>query len=283
LEIIKSYKSMQQYADRIRSKQETIALVPTMGFFHKGHLSLMKKAKEVSNHLVVSLFVNPTQFAPDEDFDSYPRDTERDLALAEKESVNVMFMPEREELYSSEFQTYVNLEKLPNHLCGLSRPTFFRGVATVVSKLFNIIKPHYAIFGQKDFQQLAVIRQMVKDLNFDIEIIGVPTFRESDGLAMSSRNKYLDSNQRKTALCLFQSLEKAFALVQAGETDPTRIIAKATSLIESHAKTSIDYIKICDPITIEDVAVIKKRALMALAVNVGKTRLIDNRILEIKT
>ena len=279
MEIIKSYKSMQQYADQIRNKQETIALVPTMGFFHEGHLSLMKKAKAVSNCLVVSLFVNPTQFAPDEDFDSYPRDAERDLALAEKEGVNVMFMPERDEIYSSEFQTYVNLEKLPNHLCGLSRPTFFRGVTTVVSKLFNIIKPHYAIFGQKDFQQLAIIRQMVKDLNFDIEIIGVPTFREPDGLAMSSRNKYLDSDQRETALCLFQSLEKAFALIQAGETNPEKIIEQATRLIESRAKTSIDYIKICDPVTLEDVVSIKGKSLMALAVNVGKTRLIDNRIL----
>lgn len=283
MEIIKSYKSMQQYADQIRSKQETIALVPTMGFFHEGHLSLMKKAKAVSNCLVVSLFVNPAQFAPDEDFDSYPRDTERDLSLAEKEGVSVMFMPERNEIYSPEFQTYVNLEKLPNHLCGLSRPTFFRGVTTVVSKLFNIIKPHYAIFGQKDFQQLAIIRQMVKDLNFDIKIIGVPTFREPDGLAMSSRNKYLDSDQRETALCLFQSLEKAFALIQAGETNPGKIIEEATGLIESRAKTSIDYIKICDPVTLEDVVSIKGKALMALAVNVGKTRLIDNRILIRKT
>lgn len=270
---------MQECSDRSRRQGKTIAFVPTMGFLHEGHLSLIRKGRELGDELVVSIFVNPTQFAPGEDFESYPRDLNRDLELAQREGADVIFAPDEIELYSDEFQTYVNLEKLPNHLCGISRPTFFRGVATVVTKLFNIVKPHIAIFGEKDYQQLVVIRRMVQDLNFDIEIVGSPTVREPDGLAMSSRNSYLAPEQRINALCLYKSLIKAKTLVENGITDATRIIAEASELIRSHPETKIDYITICDPETLNDMKTIDRPALMALAVFVGKTRLIDNILL----
>jgi len=233
----------------------------------------------LAEELVLSIFVNPTQFGPNEDLDSYPRDMERDLALAEKEGVDTVFTPTPEELYGENFQTYVNLEKLPHHLCGLARPVFFRGVATVVSKLFNIVKPHVAIFGQKDIQQLAVIRQMVKDLNFDIDIIGAPTVRESDGLAMSSRNAYLSEEERTPALSLYKSLQQAKTHITPGKTDAKKILEDTARFIESFEGTEIDYAKICDPQTLDDVSVITGPVLMALAVKVGKTRLIDNMVI----
>jgi len=254
-------------------------LVPTMGFFHEGHLSLMRKGREFGDDLVISIFVNPAQFGPQEDFESYPRDLERDLQLARKIGVDAVFTPDGLELYPEGFQTYIELEKLPNHLCGLSRPVFFKGVATVVAKLFNIVKPHVAIFGEKDYQQLTVIRRMVRDLNFDIKIIGGPTVREPDGLAMSSRNNYLTPKQRTSALTLYKSLVKAKDLLKNGVKDAGEIIQAATKLITSHPETGIDYISICDPESLDDIKTIEKPALMALAVNVGKTRLIDNMIL----
>lgn len=250
-----------------------------MGFFHDGHLSLMKKGRELSDELVISIFVNPTQFGPQEDFESYPRDLERDLQLAKKAGVDIVFTPDKLELYPGGFETHIELEKLPNHLCGLSRPVFFKGVATVVAKLFNIVKPHIAIFGEKDYQQLTVIRQMVHDLNFDIEIVGGPTERETDGLAMSSRNNYLTEKQRPSALTLYKSLIKATELVKRGVKDAEEIIQIATGLITSHPETRIDYISICDPENLEDIKTIDKPAVMALAVNVGRTRLIDNMML----
>jgi pantoate--beta-alanine ligase len=250
-----------------------------MGFLHEGHLSLMRKGRELGGDLVISIYVNPTQFSPQEDFESYPRDLERDLQLAEEVGVDVVFTPDNQELYLNEFQTYVELEKLPNHLCGLSRPVFFKGVATVVAKLFNIVKPHVAIFGEKDYQQLTVIRQMVQDLNFDIDIIGGPTVRESDGLAMSSRNNYLTAKQRPSALALYKSLLKATELVKNRVKNAEEIIQAATRLITAYPETGIDYISICDPKNLEDIKTIDQPALMALAVKVGKTRLIDNMIL----
>jgi pantoate--beta-alanine ligase len=270
---------MQAYVNRLISEGKSIAFVPTMGFLHEGHLALMREGRKRGDVLVVSIFVNPTQFGEGEDFDSYPRDLERDFDLARKENVDVVFTPDRSGLYESEFQTYVNLEKLPKHLCGISRPIFFQGVATVVTKLFNIVKPNVAIFGQKDYQQLAVIRRMVRDLNFDIEIVGVPTVREPDGLAMSSRNNYLKSEERTAALSLFKSLDKAQKLCNEGVMDGDRIINEATKLIDSHENTEIDYISICDPDTLEDIKTIDSPVVMALAVKVGKTRLIDNMIL----
>lgn len=270
---------MQEYSDRVRRLDKTIAFVPTMGYLHEGHLSLIREGRKIGDCLVVSIFVNPVQFAPGEDFEDYPRDLQRDLELARKNGADVMFTPDDKELYSNGFQTYVNLKELPNHLCGISRPIFFSGVATVVTKLFNIIKPHFAIFGQKDYQQLSIIRQMVCDLNFDIEIIGAETVREHDGLAMSSRNVYLTSEQRNSALCLYKSLQKAQALLSSGINDSKKIIDSASEIIKSGTNTEIDYIAICDPKTLIDIKKIDGQALMALAVKVGKTRLIDNMIL----
>jgi len=270
---------MQEYSDCMRRLEKTIAFVPTMGFLHEGHLSLMREGRKIGDSLVVSIFVNPIQFAPGEDFEDYPRNLERDLDLARKNSADVVFTPDDKELYSKDFQTHVNLKELPNHLCGSSRPTFFSGVATVVAKLFNIVKPHFAIFGRKDYQQLAVIREMVCDLNFDIEIIGAETVREPDGLAMSSRNVYLTPEQRNSALCLYKSLQKAQDLLSSGIKDSGKIIDTASEIIKSNTDTEIDYIAICDPQTLVDIKKIDGQALMALAVRVGKMRLIDNMIL----
>lgn len=279
IDIITSAKAFQEHADETRKHGRTIAFVPTMGFFHEGHLALLREGRKRADELVLSIFVNPTQFGPNEDFEAYPRDLERDLDFVKKEGVNSVFNPTVDELYGKEFQTYVNLEKLPQHLCGISRPVFFRGVATVVSKLFNIVKPHIAIFGQKDYQQLAIIRKMVNDLNFDIDIIGVPTVREPDGLAMSSRNAYLLPGERPAASSLYKSLQKAKAQVQNGIIDANRIIDDARQLIMSYPEAAIDYINICDPKTLEDVHIIQGAVVMALAVKIGRTRLIDNIIL----
>lgn len=256
-----------------------IAFVPTMGFLHEGHLALLREGRRLSDDLILSIFVNPTQFAPGEDYESYPRNFEKDLELARRAGVDVVFSPTREELYGNRFQTYISLENLPKHLCGLSRPTHFKGVATVVAKLFHIVKPHIAIFGQKDFQQLAIIKQMAMDLNFDIEIRGVPTVREKDGLAMSSRNAYLTPEQRKTALCLYSSLVKSRERIQKGEKNASILIQEMSSDIGSRFETEIDYISICDCDTLDEVDQIKGPILIALAVKVGKTRLIDNMVI----
>ncbi len=271
---------MQVTSEKIRRQGQTISFVPTMGFLHDGHLSLLREGRKLGDYLILSIFINPTQFGPGEDLEAYPRDTEKDLDLAGKEGVDLVFMPDADMLYGKKFQTYVQLEKLPHYLCGVSRPTHFRGVATVVTKLFNIIKPHIAIFGQKDFQQLAVIRQTVSDLNFDIEIKGIPTVRESDGLAMSSRNAYLTPDQRSSAICLYKSLGKAATLVRKGEKNSSVIIDKTIDFIRSYPETRIDYVSVCDPDTIENVDTIDRPVLMALAVFIGKTRLIDNMILD---
>jgi len=280
IEVISSVKDMQQHSDRIRALGRTIAFVATMGYLHEGHLSLIRKGRELGDDLVVSIFVNPAQFAPGEDFEAYPRDPERDLALIEKEKADAIFFPDTQELYPEGFQTYVELEKLPKHLCGISRPIFFTGVATVVAKLFSIVKPHLAVFGEKDYQQLTIIRRMVQDLNFDITIIGQPTIREPDGLAMSSRNTYLSPAQRPAALSLFNALNNADARVKGGINDAEKIIKEAFDLITSYPDTTIDYISICDPETLDDVNTIETPVLMALAVKVGTTRLIDNMILK---
>ena len=279
MDIINSATDMQARSNRIRNLHQTIGFVPTMGFLHEGHLTLLREAKKRADDVVLSIFVNPTQFGPNEDLDKYPRSLERDLALAEKEGVNAVFTPQKDGLYGDNYQTYVKLESLPNHLCGLSRPVHFRGVATIVTKLFNIVKPHVALFGEKDFQQLAVIRQMVQDLNFDIDVVGVPTVRESDGLAMSSRNTYLSETQRVSALSLSKALDMAKARVQEGETDASKILDDMTTFIHNHPGTRIDYAVICDPQTLEGVTHIDRPVLFALAVMVGKTRLIDNKVL----
>jgi len=270
---------MQAHSDRMRRQGKTIVFVPTMGFLHEGHLSLLETGKAHGDHLVLSIFVNPTQFAAGEDFASYPKSFEKDARAAENQGVDVLFAPEATGLYEPGYETYVSLESLPNHLCGLSRPTHFRGVATVVAKLFNIVKPHVAIFGEKDFQQLAVIRRMTRDMNFDIKIMGAPIVREPDGLAMSSRNTYLKPEQRPAALSLYKSLVLARKMVASGETGAAAIIEAARNLILSFPDTAIDYVAICDPDTLEDMDSLDRPALMALAVRVGSCRLIDNMVL----
>lgn len=270
---------MTLWSDHLRQKAQTIALVPTMGYLHKGHLALMKEGYRLADKVVISIFVNPTQFGPGEDFSSYPRDFDRDCALAKDAGVDIVFTPDAQDIYPQGFDTFISQEKLSGHLCGMSREGHFNGVMTVVAKLFNIVAPHFAIFGEKDFQQLAVIRKMTKDLNFNIQIIGHPTVREPDGLAMSSRNAKLNSEQRTTALSLITSLRKAKKRVKDNTSDPNQLIKDATDLILSYPDTKIDYIKICDSETLEDVSTIDRPVLMALAVKVGETRLIDNMIL----
>ncbi len=281
IEIIESSQQMQARSEGIRLSGKKIGLFPTLGFLHEGHLELIRQVRKRSDYVVMSLFVNPIQFGPNEDFEKYPRDTEGDLKKAKSEGVDMVFMPPVNEMYPAGFQSVVRVDNITKHLCGKSRPGHFEGVTTVVAKLFNITKPHMAVFGQKDFQQLAVIRRMVKDLNMDIEIIGVPTVREPDGLAMSSRNKYLNPEERKSALSLKKAMGMANRLAGEGETDTSKIISSIRELILSFPFTNIDYISICDPDTLEDINLLKEQSLLALAVKVGGTRLIDNCMINI--
>ncbi|MFO7495811.1 MAG: pantoate--beta-alanine ligase [Desulfobacterales bacterium] len=279
MEIIRDIPSMQARAEALRAEGQTIAFVPTMGYLHEGHLSLMREGRRRCDVLVVSIFVNPTQFGPGEDLDTYPQDLAGDTRRCQEVGADIVFTPGRDSLYSPGFQTYVSLQRLPEHLCGLSRPVFFRGVATVVTKLFNIVRPHVAIFGKKDYQQLIIIRRLAADLNFNIDVVGAPTVREPDGLAMSSRNAYLKAEERPAALTLYRSLQQAQTMVRDGERDATRIIAAARGMIEAHPAALIDYVRICDPHTLDDVAAVAQPVLMALAVKVGAARLIDNAVL----
>ena len=279
MEIIDSIHEMQKASNKLRREGKRIAFVPTMGFLHAGHLSLMREAKKHSDILVISIFVNPAQFGPTEDLDSYPKSMESDLAKAKAVGVDMVFTPTKDQIYPEGFETYVQLERLPHHLCGLSRPVFFKGVTTVVTKLFHIVKPHVAIFGEKDFQQLAIIRRMVKDLNMDIEIIGGALVRENDGMAMSSRNSYLSEAERKEALRLSQSLAKAQEMVADGERNSAALSAMASAHIGDCPMAEIDYISLCDPDTLTEVETLTGPTLMALAVMIGTTRLIDNAVL----
>jgi pantoate--beta-alanine ligase len=250
-----------------------------MGFLHEGHLALVRKAKELGDKVVVSIFVNPLQFGPSEDFREYPRDLERDKNLLQKEGVDALFVPNAEEMYPPDFQTYVEVTKLTKGLCGAFRPGHFKGVTTVVLKLFNIVQPDIAIFGEKDYQQLQVIKQMVKDLNLDIKIVGHPTVRETDGLAMSSRNTYLSPLEKKSALSLYKALLLAEKLIKEGEKEAKKIKKELEEFIYSFPFTRVQYIELVDPETLEPVEIIDKPVLCALAVYVGKARLIDNKII----
>ncbi len=270
---------MQQEADRLLRNGAVIVLVPTMGYLHEGHLTLMREGRKRGDILMVSIFVNPMQFGPTEDLDSYPRDLKRDFHLAESVGADIVFVPEARQMYTKGYQTFVDLAFLPNHLCGLSRPGHFRGVATVVTKLFNIVRPQIAVFGEKDYQQLAIIRQMVRDLNINIEIVGVPTVREPDGVAMSSRNSYLSEKERDSAPSLFRGLQHAQKKLSEGIRDARTLIGETGDFIGSYPWTRKDYVVLCDPATLEDVEQVDRPTLMALAVWVGKTRLIDNAIL----
>ena len=279
IRIITSIDDMQQQARGLLRSGKTIAFVPTMGYLHEGHLSLMREGRKHGDALIISIFVNPAQFGPAEDFETHPRDLNRDVSLAESVGANIIFAPEAEAMYDKAYQTYIDLEALSRHLCGPSRPGHFRGVVTVVTKLFNIVKPHVAIFGEKDYQQLLIIRRMVHDLQFDIRIIGVPIVREADGLAMSSRNTHLSEDERRSALSLSMGLQQARDSVAQGVKDARQLVCGASELIRSYPYTKIDYVTLCHPETLEDVDRVEGPTLMALAVWVGKTRLIDNAIL----
>lgn len=276
MKIIRQPKEMQRRAEAWRNQGQRIALVPTMGYLHEGHASLMREGRKRAQRLVVSVFVNPTQFGPREDLDAYPRDFEGDCKRMEEEGVDVVFHPSAEGIYREGHQTYVTVEELTRNLCGLSRPTHFRGVATVVTKLFNIVKPHIALFGEKDFQQLVVIRRMVDDLSFDIEIVGCPIVREPDGLAMSSRNKYLNTEERKEALAIKEALDGAQELYRKGETAAHALLEEANRILGNQTHIRTDYVSICDASTLTNVEKVEGNAVMAIAAFVGKTRLIDN-------
>jgi pantoate--beta-alanine ligase len=251
-----------------------------MGYLHEGHASLIKAARANNDKVVVSIFVNPMQFGPTEDLASYPRDLAKDSALCESLGVDIIFHPEPSEMYHEGFSSYVDMSVLTEELCGLSRPVHFRGVCTVVNKLFNIVQPDRAYFGQKDAQQLAVIRHMVDDLNMDIEIVGCPIIREDDGLAKSSRNTYLSAEERQAALILSKSIKLGQELVQKGETDTAKIVTAMKELISTEPLARIDYVKAVDGLTMQQISEVKRPMLVAIAVFIGKTRLIDNFIVE---
>ena len=257
----------------------SVGFVPTMGYLHEGHLALVRQARAENSTVVVSIFVNPTQFGPNEDLATYPRDLDRDLKLLEREGTDIIFVPSGEEMYPGGFSTWVDVEKVTGRLEGASRSGHFRGVATVVAKLFNIIQPNRAYFGQKDAQQAVVIKRMVADLNMNLEIVVVPTVRESDGLAMSSRNSYLNPEERQSAAVLFGALSLARQLWQFGERDASKIRYEMKSLIQKEPLTQIDYVSIADTDTLEELNVIDRPALVSLAVRIGKTRLIDNIVM----
>ncbi len=280
MKIVDDIKEMQTLAESLRCQDKKIVFIPTMGYLHEGHLSLMRYGREVGDILIASIYVNPAQFAPGEDFEEYPRDFERDVELAGEVGVDIIFTTTDRDMYPEGYQTYVEVKEVTKNLCGRSRPIFFRGVATVVTKLFNIVKPHVAIFGEKDYQQLVTIKRMVRDLNFDIEIIGRPIVREPDGLAMSSRNAYLSDDERKSALSLSRSLKIAQDMVAEGETSSRKIIERVHDEITGEPHTRIDYVQICHPETLIDVDDISGGGLLALAVWVGNTRLIDNCMLK---
>ena len=279
MEIIEDIQEMQRWSEVQRQRGERIVLVPTMGFLHDAHLSLAREGKKRGDRLVVSIFVNPAQFSPNEDFAAYPRDFERDRALLEREHADVLFHPSVREIYPEGYQTHVDVNKLGVYLCGAHRPGHFQGVATVVTKLFNIVRPHVAIFGEKDYQQLQLVRRLVRDLNFAIEIVGHPIVREADGLAMSSRNIYLSPEERQAALSLSRSLGRAACEVKRGEIRRRVITEAVRAEIEKEPLARVEYVTLCDSATLEPVEEIRETALLALAVRVGKTRLIDNAIL----
>ena len=279
MKVIEDPKEMQIFSDEARHQNYKIGFVPTMGYLHQGHISLLDAARKETDQVVLSIFVNPTQFSPGEDLSVYPRDLPKDMDIAKKAGVNVVFTPDDNNIYGPNYQTNINLKQLPNHLCGIHRPIHFQGVATVVTKLFNIVKPHFAYFGEKDYQQLAVIRQMTQDLNFNINIVGCPIVREKDGLAMSSRNVYLSKTQRQSALSLSKVLKDTQKKVFDGITDVNKLVSDAKNYIESQPEAQVEYINICDKDTLDDISIINKDSLMALAVKIGRTRLIDNTIL----
>lgn len=276
VEVIRTIAQMHRVADELRQKGLRIGLVPTMGYLHEGHLSLVEKALEDADQVVVSIFVNPTQFGPKEDLAAYPRDLDRDLEMISKAGAHFAFVPEVGDMYPTGYATYVQVEGLTDHLCGVSRPGHFRGVATVVSKLFTAVKPHFAVFGQKDAQQVLVIERMTKDLNLDVEIVRAPTVREADGLAKSSRNIYLTAEERAQAPVLYKTLQMAEDMVHNGTRDAHTVLAKMRTMIEDMPSARVDYIEAVDRHHLQPVSDLSGQILIALAVYFGKARLIDN-------
>lgn len=274
--IIKNIAIMTQVARKQRHKGRSIGFVPTMGALHEGHLSLIRQARRENDFTVVSIFVNPTQFGPKDDFEKYPRNLKKDAMLCKKEKVDIIFYPNAREMYPAEFKTYIEVKELSDYLCGKSRPGHFKGVATVVTKLFNIVQPDKAYFGQKDAQQSVIINRFVQDLNIPVKIKVMPTLREKDGLAMSSRNAYLSPQERKDAVVLFRSLKLAQDLINKGEKNSRKIISNMRGLIKSKKSAKIDYIDIIDAKTLKFIDKITDNYLIVLAVWIGKTRLIDN-------
>ena len=279
VDVIRCPREMQKRVDELRLLGKRIAVVPTMGFLHEGHLSLLKEARSLCDYLILTIFVNPTQFGPTEDLERYPRDEDGDLEKAAACGVDIAFCPNGEKIYGPNYQTLVKVDRLSLPLCGASRPEHFGGVTTIVTKLFNITKPHIAVFGQKDFQQLAILRQMNSDLDFGIEIVGMPIVREADGLAMSSRNAYLDQDERMWALGIHRGLFAANDALQAGETTVDALVAIARSTIPENERIKIDYLEIRDAKSLDSIERVSAPSVIAAAVFVGKTRLIDNVLL----
>lgn len=279
MEIITDVKQMQRLCLDLRREGKRIAFVPTMGYLHEGHLSLLREGRERGDVLVLSIFVNPTQFGQGEDFEAYPRDLSRDAEMARSVGTDLLFAPEARGMYPAGYATYVDVEGLTNTLCGRSRPGHFRGVTTVVAKLFGIVQPHEAFFGRKDFQQLAVIRRMTADLNWPVEVVGMPIVREADGLAMSSRNVYLSAEQRQQALVLSRAIATAQQMARDGVREAGEILAALHALIEEQNEARIDYLQICHQMTLREQGRVDGDSVLLMAVFVGKTRLIDNGFL----
>ena len=279
MQIIRTVREMQRWSEDQRLERKTVAFVPTMGFLHEGHLSLVREAKNRGDVVVVSIFVNPMQFNQTSDFDKYPRDEDQDERALEALGTDVLFMPPPAEIYPDGYQSAVEVEKVSQPLCGAFRPGHFRGVTTVVAKLFNMVKPHCALFGEKDFQQCVVIKRMVRDLNFDIDIVTLPAVREDDGLAMSSRNARLSATERETSLCVSRALTAAQELVSGGQASPVVILQAVQQILTQNAEVRVEYASLCQPETLEEVEQISGPTLLAIAVWVGDVRLIDNRVL----
>ncbi len=280
MKIITTVAEMKAQVAEWKAEGLTIGLTPTMGALHEGHMSLMERAVSECDRVVTSVFVNPIQFGPNEDYESYPRDLERDAKIAESKGVSVVFHPEPEEMYPTNSNTYVEMETLTDSLCGAKRPGHFRGVCTVVNKLFNIVQPDKAFFGQKDAQQLAIIKRMVADLNMNVKVFGCPIVREEDGLAKSSRNTYLSEEERKAALCLSRSIFKAQQLIEEGERDADIIRNAVREIIETEPLSRIDYVEVVDLANMQPVQKLGEAGLVAIAVYIGETRLIDNYLFD---
>ncbi len=285
MKIVKTIKAMKATADELRAQGKSIGFVPTMGFLHEGHLSLVREARKNNDIVVVSIYVNPAQFAPHEDLETYPRDFKRDENLCDKEGTDYIFYPDDQKMYPQRYQTYIRVTEIEKKLCGISRPIFFQGIATVCTKLFNMVKPTRAYFGQKDYQQSLIIKQLVKDLNLDLDIVVCPIVREKDGLAMSSRNDYLSENERKEAICLYEAWNLGKNLIEAGARNVEKIKQKMKAHIEKYKFPKIDYIEVYDAADLSEFEnnAIKEGAeiAIAMAAMVGKTRLIDNVVFQI--